>query len=872
MINYSGTAGQTLTVQFTSDGGTVAAGFSLFASYSGSCVSCTAPTTQASSIVLTPTANTTATASWTRGNGNNVMVVARTAAAVNPVNGTTYTANTIYGSGSAVGGGWCVYNGPGTSVNVTGLTANTTYFFDVYEYATTATCYLTPALSGSTKTFNNGNNVLYPTAGGAVSYTQCSGIFYDNGGAGSDYNANLPALTRPVTFYPVTSGDKVVLTFTSFATESATCATDYDWMKIYNGNSTAASLINCYSTGGVTPGTITSTALDGSLTIDFKSDGTPNGAGWAASISCYTPCATVPGTSSASVTTGCGSTNTSLSLAGEGAGTIQWQTSTDGGSTWTNIAGATTDPYVHSTSATRLYRAAVTNGCTSYSTSSSYTASCPDIIHPASGFSSTTIQCGGSYLYKDPGNTGNYGNNQNGLITICPSTAGQYVNVNFTAFNTESGSDYFYVFDGGDAGAPILGIYSGNGALSGNVKATASNSSGCLSFRFYSDGGTTYSGWQGTVTCNGTPSATVPSSNPEDCQGAYTICNNGTFMGGTNNYGFNELPDQWNSCLGNAGARGEYESTWAVFSPATSGTIGFSITPTSACDYDWAIWGPYASLECPAFNNDVPIRCSSSSLASTGNPGTTGLIAPAADVIEQNGEYGGGANENGKLSTMNVLAGEIYVMMLDNWDANTTPFALNWNLTNGATLDCTPVLPVTMSGFNNSCKNGNTLLEWTTASEVNNDYFAIERSDQSFEFYEIGRVKGSGNSNISNSYSFLDPAFNNKTTYYRIKQVDYNGEFRYHRIVASSCYKTEFEVVNHQLTSDKLDLTVNSFENENVTIYLYDLQGRLIIESSHQLIQGNNKINLNHINIESGIYLINIVGEVHHYQTKLIRK
>ena len=211
-------------------------------------------------------------------------------------------------------------------------------------------------------------------------------------------------------------------------------------------------------------------------------------------------------------------------------------------------------------------------------------------------------------------------------------------------------------------------------------------------------------------------------------------------------------------------------------------------------------------------------------------------------------------------------------MMLDNWDANITPFALNWNLTNGATLDCTPALPVTMSSFNNTCKNGNTLLEWTTASEINNDYFAIERSDQSFEFYEIGRIKGLGNSNISNSYSFLDPAFNNKTTYYRIKQVDFNGEFRYHRIIASSCYKTEFEVVNHQLTSDKLDLTVNSFENEDVTIYLYDLQGRLIIESNHQLTQGNNKINLNHINIESGIYLINIVGEVHHYQTKLIRK
>ncbi len=583
-------------------------------------------------------------------------------------------------------------------------------------------------------------------------------------------------------------------------------------------------------------------------------------------------CATVAGTSSASVTTGCGSTSTTLSIAGEGAGTIQWQTSTDGGANWTNIAGATTDPYVHTTSATRLYRAAVTNGCTSYSTTSSYTASCPDIIHPSSGFSSTTVSCGGSYIYRDPGNTGNYSNDQNGLITICPSIANRYINVNFTAFNTESGYDYVIVFDGDNAGDEILGIYSGTQLNGVAVRATTSNTSGCLSFRFYSDGATVSSGWQATVTCNATGSVVVPTNNIQDCQGAYPICSGGTFTGGTNNYGFDELPYVWNSCLGNAGARGEYESTWAVFSPATSGTIGFSITPTTACDYDWAIWGPYTSLQCPAFNNDVPIRCSSTSLAGTGGGGTTGLIAPAADVIEQNGEYGGGSNENGKLAPLNVLAGEVYVMMLDNWSSNTTPFALNWTLTNGATLDCTPPLPVTMSSFVNTCENGKTLLKWTTETENNNDYFSIEKSDEKFQFYEIGRIFGKGNSNVTNIYEFTDPFFNDKTSYYRIKQVDFNGEFMYHRIIASSCYKTEFDVNNEQLTSNSLDLNVNSFQKENVTIYLYDVHGKLITESLQTLSHGNNKINLTNFNINPGIYMLNIVGEVHHYQTKLFRK
>lgn len=588
------------------------------------------------------------------------------------------------------------------------------------------------------------------------------------------------------------------------------------------------------------------------------------------------PCAVVAGTSSSSITNSCAATNTTLSLAGEGVGTIQWQSSTDGGTTWNDIVGATTDPYVHNTSVTRMYRAAVTNGCTSYSTTSTLTISC-DIIHPSSGFVSTTINCGASYTYRDPGNTGDYSNNQNGLITICPSSPGQYVNVNFTSFNTQSSNDNIIVFDGDNAGDEILGIYSGNGTLSGNVRATASNTSGCLSFRFYSNGSTTASGWQATVTCNATPSATVPTANPEDCQGAITVCSNSTLTGGTNNYGFNELPDQWNSCLGNPGARGEYESTWYVFSPASNGTIGLSIVPNSPADYDWAIWGPYTSLQCPAFTNDVPIRCSSSSLDNTGGGGTTGLIAPAVDVIEQNGEYGGGegqygGTENGKLAPLNVLAGQVYVMMLDNWDANVTPFQLNWNLTNGATLDCTPPLPVTMSSFVNTCVDGKTLLKWTTETETNNDYFAIEKSDEKFQFYEIGRVSGNGNSNVTNSYSFVDDFYNDKTAYYRIKQVDYNGEFMYHRIIASSCFKDEFEVVNQQLMANSLDLIINSVQDEKILVQLFDIHGKLIVESSEQLKLGNNKITLDNFNINSGIYLVNLVGEIHHYQNKLFRK
>jgi hypothetical protein len=113
---------------------------------------CTSPTTQASIFTSSSITETTATVGWTRGNGNNVLVVARAGGAVNadPVNGTSYTANSAFGSGDQIGtGNYVVYNGAATSANITGLTAGSTYHFAVYEYNTTGNCYNLVELIGN---------------------------------------------------------------------------------------------------------------------------------------------------------------------------------------------------------------------------------------------------------------------------------------------------------------------------------------------------------------------------------------------------------------------------------------------------------------------------------------------------------------------------------------------------------------------------------------------------------------------------------------------------------------------------------------------------------------------------------------------------
>jgi len=114
---------------------------------------CTPPSTQASIGSFTNNSTgTSVTGNWTRGNGDNILAVARetSTSAVAPSSGSSYTANTVFGLGNITGtGNYVVYNGTGTSVDVTGLTPETGYTFDIYEYNNTDVCYHTTASSGS---------------------------------------------------------------------------------------------------------------------------------------------------------------------------------------------------------------------------------------------------------------------------------------------------------------------------------------------------------------------------------------------------------------------------------------------------------------------------------------------------------------------------------------------------------------------------------------------------------------------------------------------------------------------------------------------------------------------------------------------------
>lgn len=145
--------------------------------------------------------------------------------------------------------------------------------------------------------------------------------------------------------------------------------------------------------------------------------------------------------------------------------------------------------------------------------------------HPGGSVST----CSGTF-YDRGGSGGNYTNSQNITTTFC-SNSGNCLRVVFTAFSTESGYDYLYVYDGPSTGSTLLGTYSGS-ALPG----TFTSSTGCLTFRFTSDGSNVSSGWAATISCVACPawSGNINSSTQNiTCPGPVNFYDDG---GGAGNY------------------------------------------------------------------------------------------------------------------------------------------------------------------------------------------------------------------------------------------------------------------------------------------------------------------------------------------------
>jgi hypothetical protein len=172
-------------------------------------------------------------------------------------------------------------------------------------------------------------------------------------------------------------------------------------------------------------------------------------------------------------------------------------------------------------------------------------------------------------------------------------------------------------------------------------------------------------------------------------------------------------------------------------------------------------------------------------------------------------------------------------------------------------------LPVSLTKFSGKIMNSNAILEWTTANEINNDRFEIERSIDGNIFYKIGEVKGKGTTNQLNKYSFYDSKASElpvKNIFYRLKQFDFNGDFEYSTVIKLSLIKSTLETnttICPNPFNEMLQISLPQFETERVNIKLANVLGKEVC-SIQNLEEGKNSISIDTKHLPSGLYILSV--------------
>ncbi|SIR13630.1 T9SS type A sorting domain-containing protein [Pontibacter lucknowensis] len=173
-------------------------------------------------------------------------------------------------------------------------------------------------------------------------------------------------------------------------------------------------------------------------------------------------------------------------------------------------------------------------------------------------------------------------------------------------------------------------------------------------------------------------------------------------------------------------------------------------------------------------------------------------------------------------------------------------------------------LPVELVSFTARLSADDAVLEWRTASEQDNDHFSVESSTDGRTFTPVGKVTGNGTTQLQRHYSFTDKnisRYRAEGVYYRLRQVDYSGEFEFSpiRYVRAPGLPDAITLRAFPSPFDSyLQVQVASNEEQGSTIILYNAQGRVIQSQAITLKRGINTISLTELDLASGIYLLKV--------------
>lgn len=575
-----------------------------------------------------------------------------------------------------------------------------------------------------------------------------------------------------------------------------------------------------------------------------------------------------------------------LSSAGYSLGysglTYQWQSSPDGTSSWSDISGAN-DPatsfyYADDTTYFRLEVTCTNSSSIMYSDTVVYTAYVCDNIKINDGTPHTMTSCAAMF-YDDGGAGGDY-SDVDDQITIC-SPSGESLKAEFLGFNTDDNGlfgrdqvryDILEIHDGNNTSSPQLFEFSGEYTSQNRIPVVIS-SGGCLTFNFLTTAGTVNTGWEALISCTNENNNVAT----QFCETAPHICDLNGYVGSTSNfYNIERVSGQ----ITDGGAlypTSYLDNNSFITFTASNDSVVLGITVEncsggiSGFGYHAIQFAVYSGVACSGFNLVSPTEYvvdglleGSQTITLTGlTPGTnyyimtdgydgsvcdysitaeSGISFATVDVFSGCISSGGDIDVTASGGTNYIWNGPAgfssgnAVVTLDQVGTYTVtisggnPLCPANTILNVQISDCT-VLPVELLDFKYHCSTSSTFFEWSTASEVNNDYFILEYSEDNITFVEIARVNGHGNTSGFQNYSVEIPGLSGTAAFVRLKQIDYNGLVHICRTLYYDCDNEEINeslVIYPNPFLNDLNITFMNYPSGEVLISLYDRVGRMI--------------------------------------------
>ena len=182
-------------------------------------------------------------------------------------------------------------------------------------------------------------------------------------------------------------------------------------------------------------------------------------------------------------------------------------------------------------------------------------------------------------------------------------------------------------------------------------------------------------------------------------------------------------------------------------------------------------------------------------------------------------------------------------------------------------------LPIELIHLGGQNEKGYNRLFWATATEKDNAYFTIEKSPDGINFNVLSKVNGAGTSYTRIDYEYVDDHPYEGITYYQLSQTDYDGTTKKLGIIAvdNKSKIKDIEFVPNPVSENGI-LKIPAYKEENISISIEDITGKIIESKNVTLDSGTNTFELNFSSLEKGLYFIHISSRTKNQYIKVARE